>query len=288
MSIDDNYQLFVSRMLSRISGIDSEKCLHADYLKENEPHQYKKVKDAFEQYRELAKTKIKIFDGTKGRSLASLENKIKYYQDKYSPESTFVFIDSFHNMDDILSGGTSKTDGYKAINRASAKVKQMNTDLNVHIMATAHLRKVPAGVIPTKQDLAETGKLEFDALGIMLLYCDLSDLGANAKKFWEDKTETYKNPEWTDADDPKLKYLPMKKPILELYLSKDKRKVIREPIYLKQDPTKNIYTQLTATEIKKYIKSTGEPNPDSLPSFGSHTPRIGGPRAVVKDEDAPF
>ena len=265
MTIDDSSTAFVSKVISHMSGISSRVCLHADSLKATDKAQHGLLLDTFDEYKALADNQIKVFDGKQGRSLASLEHKIRYYKDKYPNKHLFVFVDSFHNLDDVQASGMST---YQACNISSKKLKQLVTDLGVHIFTTAHVRKGVPGVCPTKMDLSDTGKIDYDALATWMCHCEAADLGNNATKFWHDETDLVQDPEWSPGDSEANKMIPRRKPIFEIHIVKDKKELDYVPIMLKLDGSKNKFTTMTSDEIRA-MKKAAERETHNIPGMFS-------------------
>jgi replicative DNA helicase len=176
-TIDDTFEQLTPRF---IAIAEESKSLTMNMVRQ--PHYWSQVVNipnindkrnlGYTKVRELAQQgRLVVKDIKHGSTLPFIENLICYYKDK-CPEKRVVFIlDNFHKLRDF-AGSKDERVRFKAL---SESVKAITLRHRCCFIATVEYTKLPSGVRPTNNSLAESVQLEYDASVILHLYSDVAD-----------------------------------------------------------------------------------------------------------------
>ena len=163
--------------------------------------------------------RLVLKDATDGMSLGYAEGLIRYYQEKYPGRQVVYILDNFHKLRDFEGLGDERVK-FKIM---SQTLKQMAVTYRIPVLCTMEYTKLPAGVKPTNDNIAETVQMEYDANLIVHLWNGSHDLGDKATEDMYHTVLTNNGPE--------------RKPIVELNVGKNKITSFKSKIYMKFFPS---------------------------------------------------
>lgn len=169
--------------------------------------------------------RLVIKDATHGTSLAYSESLIKYYTEKYPDRRVVYILDNFHKIRDFE--GLEERIKFKT---ASQQVKFLAVTYHITILCTMEYTKLPAGVKPTNDNIAETVQMEYDANLISHLWNGMHEMGDKATP---DMFHTVLGSNGAE-----------RRPIVEIYVGKNKITSFKSKIYHKFYPASSDFRQL--------------------------------------------
>jgi DNA primase len=139
-------------------------------------------------YRELMKLigegRIVVKDVNDGASLAFGESLVRHYVKKYPNRNIVYILDNLHKAPDYGNNSKEVRTKYKKL---SNHIKKIATKYHICVLATAEYTKLPPGIIPTNNNIAESRAFQYDANFIGHMYNDLHESGsAQAKCYHTD------------------------------------------------------------------------------------------------------
>lgn len=194
-----------------------------------------------------------IKDMNDGKSPEYIENLIHYYQELYPNKKIFYILDNFHKMDP----GADSRIGYKQL---SERIKGIATKAHVPILCTVEYTKLPPGVRPNMDNIAESVSLQYDSNLIMHLWNELDQLGERASEAAYHLAMERSGP--------------IRRPIIEVIVDKNKISSFKSSIFLKfHPPTGNFEAHplneaLAAQEAVRNNNNRG-PVPQVRPLFSN-------------------
>lgn len=125
----------------------------------------------YQKVRKLALDgKLVIKDLDHGGALPFSENLIAYYQEKYPDRRIVYILDNFHKLRDFEN--KDERVRFKAI---SETVNKIALRRKCCIIASVEYTKLPPGIKPNNNNIAESGQIEYDANAILHLYSEVAD-----------------------------------------------------------------------------------------------------------------
>jgi len=131
-----------------------------------------------------------------GHSLAYIDNLLSFHRDKN--EYLVYVLDNFHKLDWFADIKDTRIRWKKT----SAQVKNLAEKHKCCILCSVEYPKVPPGVKPTNENIAESNQISYDANFIAHLYSELADTPELATVY-----HTGKNTEGEDAQLPRIELL---------------------------------------------------------------------------------
>jgi len=244
MSIDDSRQDQVPAMIATMKRLTIHESHRPQSIKD--PARLQRWEDGFEDLTNGMTKQFTIEDQATGTTIEALESHIEVYREKFPDRKLIVVLDNFHNLTDrtVFSGGNRKRE--QAIENAT-ELKRIAQTLNIPIVTTCELRKVPPGKRPMEDDIAETGALFYRSDLCLMLHNDLTE-NPLSDMFWMAG----------DAESPSGC---QKKPILEVMVRKNKISNFKDWWFHKYDNESNYFEEFNeeATEQCKarVLKSFG-------------------------------
>jgi DNA primase catalytic core len=168
--------------------------------------------------------RLVIKDATHGTSLAYAESLIKYYTEKYPDRRIVYVLDNFHKLRDFE--GLEERIKFKT---ASQQVKFLAVTYHITALCTMEYTKLPAGMKPTNDNIAETVQMEYDANLIAHLWNGMHEKGDQATS---DMFHTVLGPNG-----------PERRPIVEINIGKNKITSFKSKIYAKFFPASSDFRQ---------------------------------------------
>jgi hypothetical protein len=183
-----------------------------------------------------------IKDTVNGNSVEYLGNLIRYYRDKYPNRKIVVFEDNFHKLQ--TEGGPE--DKRIRTEYVSALVKGYTNKYDCIVFATVELGKMGMHEKPTNaSSIKETGALEYDANLILFLWNSLNSERNKKIRVFESSVMCY------NSDLNVYIHKPVKKPIIEMLVLKNKLSEFKGELYFKLHPELAVYEQMTYQEIQE-------------------------------------
>jgi len=176
--------------------------------------------------------KMVVLDSNGGRSIDYIRNTVRNYTELFPDKRVIMFIDNFHLVD--MPGYEDGRTKYKNLSNA---LKQVAVQFDSTIISTVEYTKIPKGIKPSNNNLAETVQLEYDSNCIMHLYSELHDLREESPKFFL-------------GPDGVTKY-----PIIEEAFGKNKINSFKGDIFYKFYPEKAFYMEVTRQQVEELVQS---------------------------------
>jgi DNA primase catalytic core len=130
-------------------------------------------------YREVLRLvkdgRIILKDSNDGASFAYGESLIKYYKKKYPERNVIYILDNLHKTPDYPNLETRVR--FKTL---SNHMKGVAVKYHIAVIATVEYVKLPPGIIPNNNNIAETRAIIYDASFIGHLYNDLHEMSRSA------------------------------------------------------------------------------------------------------------
>lgn len=226
MTLDDTTAEFVARYMAIQTGMHIGQVVDPNRYVFNDPGRtlmYNTAKAKIMEY--MASGRLEIRDASVATTSGALVKWVGNTRKRYPGKKIVVILDNFHNLSDK---GDSETVRFS---RASKNIKNMTSSEDVCIILSAELGKNQDRENPTRKALKETGTLEYDAKGIIMVHNDLI-INPQSPKFWTDSSEP----------DP----LKQRKPILDWNIEKNKNLygVFTGTVPIQFDPPRSKLTQM--------------------------------------------
>jgi replicative DNA helicase len=235
MTIDDAVRQVVPRLLACHSQIPIRKtAAPAGRLSPDEQIKYDRAKDWLED--NIRQGRLIITDQEDGNTLNYALARIRWLKKQYRDKQILFMLDNFHKL--VAAGG----DRREQVIEHSNGLQYIKTAMEMTVVTTLEVNKASHGEFrtgefagrPRLKDLSESGKIEYDANAIFLLYNDLQ-----AK---EDRSRNY----WTDYDDGEEVHLPY----LEANLAKNKVAGAKTRLFFEFNRINNVIRQTTKTQAQ--------------------------------------
>jgi replicative DNA helicase len=238
---DDSRDIYFNRFVSNRSQI------HMNWIKN--PKYYlnedlnKKRKIAYRHVSEwIREEKLIIKDAINGTSVEYLGNLIKYYREKYPNRKIVVFCDNFHK----LSTESGIEDKRLRTEYISQLVKGYTNKYDCIVFATVELGKMGMHEKPTNAGaIKETGALEYDANLILFLWNSLNSERNKEVATFDSSVMTY------NKDTASYIHKPVKKPIIEMLVLKNKLSEYKGEFYYKLHPELAFIDFMTHQEFEE-------------------------------------
>jgi|GEM_PF-3539633 len=197
----------------------------------------KKFEIGFKRIEQLInEKKLLILDAQYGTSFRSMENIIDNMMQRYPDRNFVVMIDHFYKISDNMGGNLREK--YVA---NIEYLQLMATVYNIPIFTIVELNKLPPGKIPDVSDITETGRMAYEADIILLLYNEI----ISKRKMYDDVRL-----KWAHEDENGIITY---KPILEVYVHKNKLTGADNTLYFRYDNTINDFQELTEDEVHMIV-----------------------------------
>lgn len=218
--------------------------------------------DGYERLRNLMRDgRLVLKDSNDGSTLAYAESLIKYYKDKYPTRNIVYILDNFHKLNDYSS--EDERIRFKSLSQAA---KSLATKYHIPVICTMEYTKLPAGVKPTNNNIAETVQIEYDANVIAHLYNESHELGIEAAE----KTGLTHNYMFNGQLN--------KLPVIELYIGKNKVSDFKNRIFFDFFPASSDFMARDTAEVEEQMKTNSDAqattrkswsnDPNNKPSYG--------------------
>ena len=179
-------------------------------------------------------------DANDGLTLAYAESVIRYYKEKYPQRNIVYVLDNFHKLRDFAESEESERTRFKTM---SNTIKNLATKYHISIICTMEYTKLPAGVKPTNNNIAETVQIEYDANIIAHLYNEAHELGTEQAEA-TGLTHNY----ITNGQLSKL-------PVVELYIGKNKVTDFKSRIYFDFFPASSDFLSRDTAQLEEEIEN---------------------------------
>lgn len=146
-----------------------------DYVADKRLKGYQRIRELGQQGRLVVK------DITHGSTLPFAENLICYYQDKFPDRRVVYILDNIHLLTDFAN--KDERVRYKEISKAC---KKLAVRRHVPFLGTVEYTKLPPGVRPNNNNVAESVQFEYDTNFIAHIYNELGDTPDSATLFHKD------------------------------------------------------------------------------------------------------
>jgi len=123
----------------------------------------------------ISEGRLIMKDNNDGASFAFGENLIRYYKNKYPDRNIVYILDNLHKSPDYAS-----MEPRMRFKTLSNHMKGVATKYHCCVMASVEYTKLPPGIIPNNNNIAETRALIYDTNFIGHMYNDLHEKGADA------------------------------------------------------------------------------------------------------------
>jgi replicative DNA helicase len=203
MTIDDTLEEWLAKYIALQTGFNIGHCVQPERYLAHDENLMKSYDQAVANITHLMSSgRLEVRDATSGTTTFALQKWVEQARKRNPDKKIAVWLDNFHCLTDP---GIAKDPriGYSA---ASKRIQNLADTKNCFIGVTAELRKKENRARPVKDDLKETGTLEYDAKGIALVHNDL-EVHPETTQIWLD---------------PSCHPPENKKPILHWYIDKNK------------------------------------------------------------------
>lgn len=237
MTIDDAARQVVPRLLSRHSGITAKKVASpAGRLDPEEQLKYDRAKAWLDD--NIGRGKLVITDQEDGNTLNFALAKIRWLKREFKDKQILFMLDNFHKLRSMKDGRREQ------VIELSDTLQTMKTAMEMTIVTTLEVNKASHGDFragafvgrPRLKDLSESGKIEYDANAIFLIYNQLQAKRNNCQDYWMKKNE---------------KGEMVQMPFVEMELAKNKVTGEKPTIYLEFDPEINYMREVDEREAKR-------------------------------------
>lgn len=249
-SLDDSRNDVIPRMMSMLQQIPISVCAkpqrYIDAIESLKTDMSQEAKERVEAYenlltkREIALQQLKdnadkfyIVDSQEINSIEKLlshAEKVQTYVKSIDPQNNIIIgIDSVFDLTFAKKRFHSKEEESREI---SSTLKRLAESLNVPVFGSCHLRKKSDKKRPIQDDLKDSGRLQYDAKAIFLLYNDVSENKQNATVFY--------------GQAPDLQ------PIIEIDWSKNKASSYKGMSYCYFQPDYSYIQECTKEDMARY------------------------------------
>ena len=231
LSIDDSRQQAIPRLVALSAGLQIRQVTHpTEFVKTDEDME--KLEAGWKDIKGLINSnRFSIKDVSQGTTLNFAENWIRWNQERYPDKQVLFFLDNFHKLSDEYH-----KDERIRFKHASARIHQMKNKLHISAICTMEIRKLMntgGSKRPQLADIAESKQMEFDNNMIGMIYNDLHAKRQNSEIIWmEDKDG-----------------VPVKKPIVEIDIQKNKITDFKGTLYYKFAPERSVFYECREDEV---------------------------------------
>jgi replicative DNA helicase len=177
ISLDDSNHDMVPHLLSQMCGVAEEKVVNTAQAL---PREKVLIKNAWTQLKELNE-EFQIVDGNMLSSLSDIKAIARLQREKHPSQDLIICVDSFH---DIQTPGMRSEERLR-LGDVAKELKDLAVELNSTIIAGAHLNKLKERLKdgrmcvarPKREDLSETGTLDYEANTVFLCHNELDAQG---------------------------------------------------------------------------------------------------------------
>lgn len=193
--------------------------------------------------RNLIGKRIFAFDSENGKDIQFIESVVRKIRKQNPNKGIFVTIDNFH----LIDGPGGETKDRLFYSNISGRIKNMSTREKCCIAATLELTKLQPGIVPTENDIKETGQILYDLTMLICCYTDLMD-----------KPET--SPWWWNDEESNDKYESSRKPVMDARIRKNKHKPWRGSFKFTFNSTKGKLNCINTNAMSEYYhpEDTGD------------------------------
>ncbi len=238
-SLDDSN----NELMPRIVAIDQHIEINAALFPKNckgQPALLDKREKGWERMRDNVRF-LAMHDAENGSSIERIEQTIRNYEqalEQMAPGQyrLVIFIDNFHDISVEASGYSEENARFDFI---SDKLNKIAIDFDCPILCSAEFRKINVNKRPQLDDIKSTGKITYEAKGIVLCYNEVGIKSDSANIYWE------------VAD----KYVPdliHKMPIFEMHIAKNKFSSYKGRQYYKFISDQARFEESDAEETRRY------------------------------------
>lgn len=231
MTIDDSWRQVLPKIMScYLNGqLSIRQCRYASELDGEQKRLWCAARDEVMSW--IASKRLIVTDHTQSDSFEYAVNNIKSIRQRHGDRDLLFILDNFHKLQ---APGDSERTKFKY---ASEKIHAMTSNMQFTAVCTAELNKESHGDNfgrrPRLKDITETGKIEYDANVIGMVYTELQ-----AKKHTPDKCRVY----WEDEKR-------RKQPVLEMAIEKNKVTGVCTKLYYKLEPLRCLATEAQSHEV---------------------------------------
>jgi DNA primase len=202
MTIDDSLEEWLAKYIALQTGFDIGHCVHPQRFLAGDKEKMARYEKAVANLMSLIERgRLEVRDATVGTTSFVLQKWVEGVRRRYPEKRIAVWLDNFHCLSDPGSDERSR------FSAASKRIKLMSRLYDCFVGITAELVKNEDRQRPTKRMLKETGTIEYDATGIIMVH---SELDADP-----DTTEVWHDPSVRDPERAR-------KPIIKWYVDKNK------------------------------------------------------------------
>jgi hypothetical protein len=239
---DDSRDIYFNRYVAsitqmNINWIKNPKHYLNGELTKKRKDAYRKVADWIRDDRLVIKDVV-----SGGTSVEYLGNLIKYYRNKYPSRKIVIFCDNFHK----LTTEIGIDDKRLRTEYVSQLVKGYTNKYDCVVFATVELGKMGMHEKPQNASaIKETGALEYDANLILFLWNSINSERDNGGISFESTIMTY------NKDNNSYIHKPVRKPIIEMLVLKNKLSEFKGEFYYKLHPELAYIDFITKDDFKK-------------------------------------
>lgn len=223
-SLDDSNNELMPRMVASDQGITINQALFPKTLKDK-PVIAKKRQQGIENLKQNAPF-FSMFDAENGQSIQRIEQTIATIHSELelvfpNEFQMVVFIDNFHDITyDMESGFMEENQKY---DYTAGRLNELAIEYDMPVICSAEFRKINALKRPLNDDVKSSGKIVYEAKGIILVHNEVGIKADNSDIYWELGSR--------DGD-----MAPRKMPVLEMHISKNKFSAFKGRHFLKFQP----------------------------------------------------
>ena len=226
LTTDDSRDIYFNRYVANRAQIHMNWIKNPTYYLNEELGKRRKT-----AYRHVAEwirdEKLIIKDSINGTSVEYLGNLVRYYREKYPTRKIVVFCDNFHK----LSTESGIEDKRLRTEYISQLVKGYTNKYDCIVFATVELGKMGMHEKPTNAGaIKETGALEYDANLILFLWNSLNSERNKEVATFDSSIMYYQK------DINSYLHKPVKKPIIEMLVLKNKLSEYKGEFFFKLHP----------------------------------------------------
>ena len=168
MTIDDTVEEYISKMMAYQTQIPIREIVHPRRYLKNDPDRMAKYEAAKQNIMNaMGEGRLEIRDASMGTSTSALERWVDQVRKKNPDKKIAVWLDNFHCL--TVGDGDIRI----RFTLASKKIKALSVLRSCFVGVTAELGKNEDRRRPSRKALKETGSIEYDATGVVLVHNDL-------------------------------------------------------------------------------------------------------------------
>lgn len=185
-------------------------------------------------YQEVSKAmgegRFAIVDSTNGGSMDFINYTFRKLKEMYPNKHIVMFVDNFHLI--AMSDGGEGREKFKEMSKT---LKNLCKLYDATVFSTVEYTKLPPGVKPTNNNIAESVQMEYDGNAIIHLYNELHGLPDTTNAFFYDD-------------------FGRKMPLIEANFGKNKISAFKGTAYYKFWPGKGFYREITQREFNDEVQ----------------------------------